>query len=207
MRSPASRLFLQLACALLLATLTAAHAWAYEDVIYKFSVQAPVLRARAGKPKPWIPMVKRAVVPGIFRFGWVSPSATDRSGANVLAFVMLLDDNVPVDKLMEANVKSFETHGVKVVKKRTLTVAGNPAFEMEVVGPGTGFAMLPQVPGRPGASPTPPAPKGHAQLTHQRWYAVERDKKIIGLMSTCSEDRYKSYASIFQGVEKSLVVR
>lgn len=169
----------------------------YEDVIYRFRVDGP---------SQWLPL-KQAVVPGLFRFGWLSnASVKDRSGANVVAFVQLFTSkpdpkqpDITAKDMLERNAADAARHGLKVVKQRLFKTGKAEGFVLEISGLGTGFSLIPKVPGEKQVQGKIP--------TRQRWYALVVDERMVGLMSTCAESNYGKYLPTFEKVEQSLTLR
>jgi hypothetical protein len=178
-----SRLRSLLLAALSLIVLAAGPALAYEDKIYDFGVQGP---------DKWI-VVQDAAVPGVFRYGWLSP-AKGKTGACVNVFVQLLDKPHSARELLDANVKTIRNVAVpfKILRQEIIHVGSHEGFILEVVAPGTGLSVF------PAKKPIP---------THQRWYAVVRGQNVICVLTTSPDQDFAKYAPACQKVEKSLQVR
>lgn len=200
-------------CVVFIAAVLAVLTWsrtaslAYEDYIHDFSIKGP---------QKWA-ILPTSIVPGSFRFGWTSPewaSHKNTWGASIAVFVQTYDKEYSARELLAKNVsvvKGVNIDGqeirvdkrvkLRVVKQQLIAVDGKPGFIMEVVGNGTGFAV-----GVPVNSPTT---KNIVKLvpTRQRWYCVVRDKRLIGVMSTCPDSLYKKYAPTFKSTEATLKVR
>lgn len=179
-----------------------APAAAYEDYIYNFSVKGPT---------GWN-VLPASVVPGSFRFGWISKQATtDKSGASIAVFVQVYDEDHTARELLDKNVsvingtaelKVDKRANLKIVKQQLITVDGKQGFILEVVGSGTGFAI-----GVPRDAKGKAAQSLSIVPTRQRWFCVVKGKQLIGVLSTCADATYKKYSPTFSATEASLKVR
>ncbi|MBM3465674.1 MAG: hypothetical protein FJX76_26585 [Armatimonadetes bacterium] len=168
---------------------------AYEDLKFNYSVASP---------QDWLVVKLVPQVPGIYRFGWMSPSSLkDRSGANVLNFVQLLDNTVPVPELLSKNAAAARKAGLKVVKEQVVSQGGVQGFVMETSGMGNGYTLQwKNALGEPRQNV-----KTDNIPTRQRFFALVKGKQIVALMSTCSETTYNTYAPVFNKIEKTLVLK